>query len=62
MTLINFVCVQQVYFSDVEKTAETDFVEKRKSIYGTPFGKVAVPQKVNEYPCDSFLAGGSQMI
>ena len=35
----------QVYFSDVEQTGETDFVEKPKSIYGTPFGKVAVPKK-----------------
>ena len=32
-------------FSDVEKTGETDFVEKPKSLYGTPFGKLAVPQK-----------------
>ena len=34
-----------MYFSYVEKTGETDFVEKPKSIYGTPFGKVAVPKK-----------------
>ena len=45
MTLINFLCVQQVYVSDVEKTRETDLVEKPKSIYGTSFGKVAVHKK-----------------
>ena len=45
MTLINFLCAQQVYFSDVEKTGETDSVENPKSIHGTPFGKVAVPKK-----------------
>ena len=35
-----------MYFSDVEKTGEIDLVEKPKSIYGTPFGKLAVPQKI----------------
>ena len=35
-----------MYFSDVEKTRETDLVEKPKSIYhGSSFGKVAVPKK-----------------
>ena len=34
-----------MYFSDVEKTGETDFAENPKSIQGTPFGKVAVPKK-----------------
>ena len=44
MTLINFLySITSGFFSDVEKTGETDFVEKPKSIYyyGTPFGKVA---------------------
>ena len=43
MTLINFLCV---YFSDVEKIGETDFIEKPKSIYRTPFGfgTVAAPE------------------
>ena len=45
MALINFLCVQQMYFSDVKKTGETDFVEKPKSIRGTPFGKGVVPKK-----------------
>ena len=46
---MNFLC-EDVYFSDVENTWETDSVEKPKSINGTLliFGKVAVPQKVNE--------------
>ena len=34
-----------MYFSDVEKTGETDSVENPKSINGTPFRKVAVPKK-----------------
>ena len=34
-----------MYFSDVEKTGETDFVQKPKSIYGATFGKAAVPKK-----------------
>ena len=46
MTLIKFVCVcNKCVFSDVEKTGETDFVEKPKLIHGTPFGEVAVPEK-----------------
>ena len=40
MTHINFLSVQQVYFS--EKTGETVFVEKLKSISGTPLGKVGI--------------------
>ena len=34
-----------MYLSGVEKTGETGFVEMPKSVYGTPFGKVAVPKK-----------------
>ena len=47
MTLMN-LCVWQVYFSDAEKTGETDFVEKPKSIRGTPFWESGCTQKVNE--------------
>ena len=34
-----------MYFSDVEKTGESDSVGKPKSIRGIPFGIVAVPEK-----------------
>ena len=34
-----------MYVSDVEKTEETDSVEKPKSIHGSPLGKVAVPKQ-----------------
>ena len=33
-----------MYISDVEKIGETDFVEKPKSIYGTPLGKWLYPK------------------
>ena len=45
------MCVEQVYFYDAEKTGETDFVQKPKSIYyyGIPFvGKSGCTQKVHE--------------
>ena len=45
MTHTNIVCVQQVYFSDVENTGETDSVENPKSIHGNPFGKAVVPKE-----------------
>ena len=35
----------QVYISDVEKTGETDSIEKPKLMHGTPVGKLAVPKK-----------------
>ena len=46
MTLLIFLCVLHMYFSDAEKTGETDFGEKPKSIYGSPFGKVAIPKRL----------------
>ena len=48
-------------FVYVEKTGETDFVEKRKWMT-PPLGKVAAPTKVNECECDSFRAGGPHML
>ena len=45
-----------MYFSDVEQTGETDFVLKLKSIYGTPFGKVAVPE--SEQVAIRLISGG----
>ena len=47
-----------MYFSDVEKTEETDLVEKPKSIYGTPFGKVAVPKKLTSSNATHFGRDG----
>ena len=48
ITLIKFLCAKQAYFSDVEKTGETDFIEKPKSIYisyDTPFGESSCTKK-----------------
>ena len=38
----------ELYFSDVEKAAETDSVENPKSIHGTPLQESGCTQKVNE--------------
>ena len=36
MTHLHFLCVGQASFSDIEKTGETDFFEKPKSILWHP--------------------------
>ena len=46
-----------MYFSDKEKTGETDSAEEPKSIHG--LWKSGCTQKVNHWQCDSFGAGGS---
>ena len=51
-----------MYFSDVEKTGETDSVEKPKSINGTLFGKVTVPNKSTSSSVTHFGWGGSGVI
>ena len=50
------MCLRSV-FSDVEKTGETDFVEKPQSIVW----EIGCTQTVTEYQSDSFWAGRSQM-